>query len=168
MKRILVFALLIGVLIASLSLMAGCGGSKTVQTPEGSVTTQDNGNSGTVTTPDGSTTYSDQAPTEEQLGAPIYPGANYVEGSGGYASGTSSTGQYSAASGEFTTSDDFDTVLAWYTGKLGAPVYTGTASDSDSSQEAIWVSTSSGHAVSVTLDQKSDATHITIGSYGGD
>jgi hypothetical protein len=168
MKRIVIFALLVGVLIASLVLMAGCGNSKTVETPAGSVTTQDNGDSGTVTTPNGSTTFSDQAPTEEQLGAPIYPGANYAQGSGGYASGTDSSGQYSAASGEFTTSDSFDAVAAWYTGKLGSPVYTGVPSGSDSTKEAIWVSSSGGHRASITVDQESDGTHIQIGSYGGD
>lgn len=168
MKKLLAFALLIGILMASLALMAGCGSSNTVQTPGGSVTPQDNGNSGTVTTPNGSTTYSDQAPTEQQLGAPVYPGANYVQVSGGSASGTNSSEQYSATGAEFTTSDGFDTVVAWYTGKLGAPMYTGTSGSSDSSQESIWLSNSSGHATAVTVDQESDATHITIRSSGGD
>jgi hypothetical protein len=62
---------------------------------------------------------SDQAPTKAELGAPIYPGSEYVEGSGGTMTGTGEEGEFATAAAEFTTKDSFNEVVAWYTAELG-------------------------------------------------
>jgi len=123
-KGLTLLALL--VLMASLFATVGCGENKTTtSSPEGDVTVSEDDDSGseTVTGDDGDTTYKadDKAPSEDELGAPIYPGAEYVEGSGGTLTTTTDGETSTMSSGEFTTTDSYDKVVEWYTDKLGTP-----------------------------------------------
>lgn len=137
MRRAVVLVIL-GLLALSLLAAVGCGSKKTtITTPEGKVTVEE-GEGGKVTlkSEEGDTTYqwSDKAPTEEELGMPIYPGAQYVAGSGGSGSFAGEQGAATVVGAEFTTTDSFDKVLAWYTGKLGQPAYV------EDGKEATWMS----------------------------
>ena len=90
MKRMLVVLFLLA-MVVSLLAVTGCGGDETTfKTPEGDIeATEDNGEF-SIEGDEGSVTYegSDKPPTEQQLGAPVYPDADYVPGSGGTATAT--------------------------------------------------------------------------------
>jgi hypothetical protein len=137
MKRA-VALLVLGLLALSLLAAAGCGEKKTtITTPEGNVTVEEGeGGKVTVQGEGGEVAYewSGKAPTEEQLGVPIYPGAQYVPESGGSGSFSDDKGATSIVAADFTTTDSFDKVLAWYTGKLGQPLYV------EEGKEATWMS----------------------------
>ncbi|OFW57673.1 MAG: hypothetical protein A2W01_04055 [Candidatus Solincola sediminis] len=125
MKKGLTLLVLLALMVF-LFATVGCGEKKTTtSTPEGDVTVSEDDDSGseTVTGDDGDTTYKadDKAPSEDDLGSPIYPGAKYVEGSGGTVT-TATDGETSTmSSGEFTTTDSYAKVVEWYIGKLGTP-----------------------------------------------
>jgi hypothetical protein len=156
--------LVVGLALAMLALV-GCGEKKTtIKTPEGTVTYEEGKGESEVTY--GGQTYkgSENEPTEEQLGAPIYPGADYVPGSGGSGSITSEGSTISGASGEYTTSDSFDKVVSFYKGKLGEP----TMMETTTEKTAYWMLTKGDQmttTVSVTVE--GGKTVITIASFGG-
>ncbi len=122
------------------------------------------GNKGTtIETPQGNLNLQDQAPTEAQLGVAIYPGAQYVAGSGG--SYTQSDGS-SGASGTWTTKDSFDKVVSFYTNKLGAPI----SSSEDTGRVAVWMMSSSDSISTVTATENSPSNgqvSISIGMLKG-
>jgi hypothetical protein len=160
LKRLLAVVLCLG-LLSALVLLAGCGKKETtIKTPEGEVSVEE-GEGGTVTFrgEEGEVTYraSGEAPTEEELGAPIYPGAEYVEGSGGTVTGTNEGQEITTASGEFTTGDHIDKVISWYRGKLGAPM-----TETSSPREASWLESAENYIVSVTVAEEEGKTTITI------
>ena len=64
----------------------------------------------------------EQAPSEDALGAPVYPGAKYREGSGVSGTTTSGDQQLAVAGAEFTTTDAIAKVVSWYESKIGAPM----------------------------------------------
>ncbi|MEW6552687.1 MAG: hypothetical protein AB1384_00180 [Actinomycetota bacterium] len=103
----------------------------------------------------------DQAPSEEALGAPIYPGSLYVEGSG-VAGTTDSAGQEVSISGaEFTTGDAIDKVVDWYKGKLGTPAM-------PSPESTTWMlQTEDGAIVTVIVELFEDKVKITIARVTG-
>ncbi len=118
-------------LAISLVAAVGCGSKTTTNTtPGGSETvTEGSGDSdsGKVTVKDESgndSTYewSERAPSEAELGAPIYPGATYVPGTGGSGGVTSTEGSTALAGAEFTTTDSLSKVVDFYTGRFGAPL----------------------------------------------
>lgn len=121
MKRALVIILAIGLAVA-LFAITGCGSdSTTIKTPEGEVTVEEDGGTITFEGEEGSGTIdlSDKPPTEAELGAPVYPDAEYVEGSSFSMTGTSEEGGGASATASFSTKDSFDEVVAWYTDELG-------------------------------------------------
>ncbi len=121
LKKFLIVLLGLG-LAAGLMFLGGCGKKETtIKTPEGEVKVEEEGGEVTIRTEEGETVYrqTTEAPTEEELGAPIYPDAEYVPGSGVTATGAGEGQKISTAAAEFRTEDDFDEVLAWYEGKLG-------------------------------------------------
>ncbi len=128
MKKAASIMLLLTALMFSLMVVAGCGDKVTVDTGDGQATVEVEKGGGKITANQGDENVTleqpSTAPTEAQLGAPIYPGAAYdAENSGG---ATSSSGSATAAavSASFTTPDSFAKVVEWYTGKLGAPTST--------------------------------------------
>ncbi len=155
LKKALVLLMLLG-LVAGLLAATGCGDDKTtVKTPDGEVTVEEDGGEITYQTEEGDVTYdvSDKPPTEAQLGAPIYPGAEYVPGSGGTVTGSSEEGAFSTAGAEFTTDDSFEDVLDFYAGELGEPMYQDTTTG-----EASWM---------LDMDEES-FTVVTISEEGGE
>lgn len=165
MKKILVMLMLLA-LVAGLVAIAGCGDDKkTVETPLGDVTVEEDGGEITYETEEGDVTYdvSDEAPSEDDLGAPIYSDAEYVPGSGGVVSGSSEEGEFTTAGAEFTTSDSFDDVVEFYTDELGEPLLM-----DETTMEATWMTDlSDDSVVTVTVTDEGGEVLIYIGRLGG-
>jgi len=138
LKKALVIFLAVGLAVALFAIV-GCGSDKTtIKTPEGEVTVEEDGGTITFEGEEGSGTIdlSDKPPTEAELGAPVYPDAEYVEGSGGTMTGTGEEGEFATAAAEFKTKDSFGDVVDWYTGELGQEPF---SVDTDGQQEASWL-----------------------------
>lgn len=183
MKKALVLVLILGLFVGVLAV-AGCGEKKkTVETPFGDVTideesgdvsvgegdvdiSEDEGEV-TIETDEGEVTYKggEGEPSEEDLGVPIYPDAEYVEGSGGSGSASGSEGTTVYAGGEWTTDDDFDEVVGWYTDKLGDPDMTTSEGGVDT---AIWMEGDmSTDITTVTVSNEDGEVKIAIGRIAG-
>jgi hypothetical protein len=164
LKKVLIIMLAVSLAIGMLAIV-GCGSSKTtIKTPEGNVTVDQSGGDTSVTYGGNTYTTSEKAPTEDELGAPIYPGANYVEGSGGTAAGTTQEGASSWASGEFTTSDSFDQVVSFYKSKLGEP----SLIDTSTEKNAYWmINKGNQTATTVAITVDGGNTVITIANISG-
>jgi len=153
-------------LVAVLAVSAGCGDKKTVDTPFGEVTAEDDGGTITYETEEGDVTYdySDKAPSEDDLGAPVYPDAEYVPGSGGVVTGSGPEGKFTTAGAEFTTSDDFDEVVEFYNDEMGDPLIV-----DETTMEATWMKEmSDGSVVTVTVTDEGGEVLIYIGRLGGE
>jgi len=165
LKKALILLMLLG-LVVSLVAIAGCGDKKTtIKTPEGDVTVEEDGGEVTYETDEGDVTYdvSDDAPTEDELGAPIYPDADYVPGSGGTSTATGPEGDFMAAGAEFTTSDSYDDVLSFYKDELGEPMIEDSAM-----KETSWMmEEGDGSIVTVTVTDEGGEVLIYIGRMGG-
>jgi len=152
-------------LVAGLVVIAGCGDKKTVDTPLGEVTVEEEDGEVTYETDDGDVTYdySDKAPSEDDLGAPIYPDADYVPGSGGVVSSSGPEGEFTTAGAEFTTSDDFADIVEFYTDELGEPLFV-----DETAMEATWMmDLSDDSVVTVTVTDEGGEVLIYIGRLGG-
>lgn len=190
MKKILTLILIL-VCIATLAFLVGCGDgddsgkgngdanvaeegegqTQVIEDGEREITVeepQEEGESGKVTLEgeDGEETtieVQEEAPSEESLGAPIYPNAEYVEGSG--VSGTTSSGdkQLSASGAEFTTSDDISKVVSWYRERLGEPMST-------SAEVTSWMFQAQEGALTTVIVElfEEGVTKITIAKVSGD
>lgn len=161
--------LLLAMLVATLVIAVGCGGSKTeettINTPEGEVKVEEKDGKVTYETEEGKVSYegSEGAPSEADLGAPVYPGAEYVEGSGGTVTASGEEGGFTTAGAEFVTEDSYAKVVDFYTGKLGAPMYEDT-----SSKEATWMINEGLESfVVVTVSEEEGKVKISIGRMEG-
>ncbi|MDI6874227.1 hypothetical protein [Candidatus Solincola sp.] len=164
MKKLLAIVVCLG-LVSVLLVLAGCGKKETtIKTPEGEVSVEEGEGKVTFRGEEGEVTYeaTEKAPTEEELGAPIYPGAEYVEGTGGTVKGTSEGQAITTAGGQFTTGDGIEEVISWYESKLGAPMY-----ESTSPREASWMMSSEDHVVTVSVTEEDGKTSITIARLSG-
>jgi len=166
LKKVIVILMLLGLIIGLLAV-TGCGDKEeTVKTPFGDVTVEDDGGSVTYETEEGDVTYdvSDEPPSEAELGAPIYPDAEYVPGSGGTVSATGEEGEFTTAGAEFTTSDSFEDVLGFYTDELGEPLYVDTTGG-----EASWMLDMDEESFTVvTITDQGGEVSISIGRMAGD
>jgi hypothetical protein len=123
-KALLVLAVL--ALLAGLLVSAGCGNDNQVIESEGKkITVEETGEGGepgkvTVEGEEGEADIevSEQVPTEEDLGVPIYPGAAYIPGSGVAARTTSGESEFILTGAEFTTTDDYRNVTDFYRAAL--------------------------------------------------
>ena len=160
MKKALVLVLALALVVA-IVIVAGCSSDDktTVETPVGDVTVEEENGSVTIETEEGEFTAEsgEGEPTEAELGAPIYPDAEYVEGSGYSGTISDETGSFSSAGGEWTTSDSYDDVVDYYTDELGAPM-----SDIDG---ATWVlgDPTGDDVISVVVEESGGEVLITIG-----
>lgn len=166
MRKILVLLMLLG-LAASLLAVTGCGEKKTtVKIPGGEeVTVEEKGGKVTYKGEEGEVTYetSEEVPSEDALGAPIYPGAEYVPGSGGSASASGPEGEFTTAGGEFVTKDSFDKVVGFYTDELGDPMVVDTAA-----KEASWmIERGDDSIVTVTVTAEDGKVKIGMARIGG-
>jgi hypothetical protein len=164
-KKVFIFALVLG-LLAGLLAVVGCGSdTTTVKTPEGEVTVTEEGGEMTFEGEDGDVTYrtTEEEPSEEELGAPIYPGAEYVEGSGAKQSASGEEGSMAVTAAEYTTDDDYEEVVAWYKDELGSPTYEGVGGE----EEATWLTTKGQESVQVTVIGEDGEVTINIVSTTG-
>jgi hypothetical protein len=110
---------------------------------------------------DGESTYEvgeERVPSEEELGAPIYPGAEYVPGTGIPLKKSSAEGEVSIITAEYSTSVTAQKVVNWYTGKLGKPSLI-----DESTGETAWIyKNDAGDVIDVTVKSKEGAVIITI------
>lgn len=166
MKKVIVIMMLLGLVIGLLAV-TGCGNDeKTVKTPYGDVTVEEDGGQVTYESEEGDVTYdvSDKPPTEAELGAPIYPDAEYVPGSGGTVTGSSEEGEFATAGAEFTTTDSFEDVLDFYTAELGEPLY-----QDPTTGEASWMLDMGETSFTVvTISDEGSQVSISIGRMAGD
>lgn len=153
-------------LAVSLVWLAGCGKKETtIETPEGKVKVTEEGGEVTYETEEGEGKYkvTEEEPSEEELGAPVYPDAEYVEGSGGTVTGTSEEGEFTTSGAEYRTKDSFEKVVDWYKDKLGAPMYMDTTAN-----EASWmINVSEKEVVVVTVSEEEGEVTISIGRMTG-
>ncbi|NPV60569.1 MAG: hypothetical protein HPY75_13040 [Actinobacteria bacterium] len=104
----------------------------------------------------------EEVPSEESLGAPIYPKATYVPGSGVSGKTTSGEKEFEVSGAEFTTGDKLSKVVEWYKTKLGDPVSGGSA-------ETTWIfQDTQGKLTAVIVEPADGAVKITIGKVSGD
>jgi hypothetical protein len=147
------------VTLLALLLIAGCGNKTTIDTPEGSASVEDNG--GTITYNQGGETgsisQSQTAPTESELGAPIYPGVEYNAENSGSADYSNQGASTSSITAEFLTGDSFSQVTDWYKGKLGNTGYI----ESDLAQWTIG-DLATGNYTIVAIENDGGQTKITI------
>lgn len=117
------------------------------------------GDAGTMTVGEGEVSYHiyQEAPSEEELGAPLYPGASYLPSSGGSVSGTAPEGDFTTTGGEFHTDDGFQQVLAWYRDRLGEPLFL-----EPSQSTATWSRREGNRMVVVGLRGETSGTTIAI------
>jgi hypothetical protein len=180
LKKTLILLLVVALLTA-LTVFAGCGNSKEASTEEqeGAAGKQEDqitveetgqsGKSGKVTVPgeNGDTTYEvgeERIPTEEELGVLIYPGAEYVPGTGIPMSKSSATGEVSIITAEFTTSKAANKVISWYQNILGQPQIV-----DDTTGETGWVIRNSDtEVITVTIKSQGSAANISIAKVSGD
>ncbi len=159
MKRTIITAAVIALLVGLMS-MAGCGEKKTIETPEGKVEVSE-GEGGEVTyrTEEGEAKFKPptEAPSEEEIGAPIYPGAVFNKEGSGTVSGTSAEGEYTAVVAEYSTRDGFDAVKSFYEKKLGEPAFYESAR-----KEASWTKIEGGFIIAVSVAQGEGDVRIII------
>lgn len=112
MKKALLVLAAVLMLVAAAGLV-GCGGTSVkLDTGQGKVE---------ISSPQGSVNLQNKAPTEAQLGVPIYPNAKFVDNS----SGSMTQGQETISAAAFTSDDSIDKVVSWYKSKLsGKPQFT--------------------------------------------
>jgi hypothetical protein len=191
LKKILIMVLML-CCIATLAFLAGCGDGKNggnesgngngnieasgeeqaevIEDGERKITVeepQEEGESGTVTMEgengeESTIEVQEQVPSEESLGAPIYPGSVYVEGSGVSGTTTSGDKELTANGAEFTTGDDISKVVSWYKGKLGEPM-------AASAEVTTWMLQGQDGAITTVIVELSEGTtKITIAKVSGD
>jgi Cu/Zn superoxide dismutase len=165
-RKFLVFVLILA-MTATLIALAGCGKkTTTIKTPEGDVTvTGEKGGEVTLHGEEGDVTYksSEGEPTEEELGVPVYPDADYVPGSGSTASAGSEQGGLAVAGAEYTTKDDYDEVVSWYKQKLGKPFMEST----ENGKETTWMNASEQLTTTVTVAYEDGEVKIKISKISG-
>lgn len=156
----------LAILLFAAAFLAGCGnsggnesGKTTLKTPQGEVTVEDQGGSITVNEGGESATMSQStvAPTEDELGVPIYPGSTFDAEDSGRVDYSAGGSQVYAGTAVFLTGDDVLKVMDWYANKLGEPqVSSATAAD--------WLvgELASGNYSAIHIEQEGSQTRIAI------
>ena len=127
MKKGLLITVVALLAVGLLVFAVGCGSSTTVKTEEGEIT-EKNGET-TIKTEEGETTFTEGV-TEEDLGVPIYPGAELDEESAGTVSTETEGGEETWSAAVLWTDDDISKVIDWYKDELkGKTGYTDTSMD---------------------------------------
>lgn len=168
MKKLLVISLVLG-LLAALVAVSGCGKKESsVKLPGGEeVKVEEGGGKVTIEGEGGKTTYEggEKEPTEKDLGVPIYPGAEFVPGSGGTATATSEGETAVYAGGEWTTEDDFEEVVDWYNKKLGQSAL---VTSEGGTKSAVWLvgGETEKNITTVSVEEEGGKVKISIGRMG--
>ncbi|MEW6552847.1 MAG: hypothetical protein AB1384_00990 [Actinomycetota bacterium] len=154
-----VMAIMLSAVVLSLMITAGCGNTETTETPSGHAEI-DQGNDKTVINEgDESATLEQptEAPGEDDLGAPIYPGAEYDAENSGIVSYSSGDASAFTGTARFITDDGFGDVVGWYRGRLGEPA-------SATAETADWLlgEITSGDYTAVHVEKGDGVTRIDI------
>ena len=172
MRKTLILLLSVS-LVLSLALFAGCGGDggkRTIETEgDKKITVEEPGEEGEgskykVEGEQGEATIEvgELEPSEENLGAPIYPGAELVPGSSLSSKTTSGEKVFVTTQAEFTTGDDRQKATDWYQERLGQPM-------ESTPEETYWIfRNEAGQVVEVKVEVCEGKTKITIAQVGGD
>ena len=134
-----------------LPLAAGCGTNNVRMDEEGkSMTVRQGGESATLEMPQ-------TAPSEAELGVPVYPGAVYDAENSARVNYSSEAGAAYIGTARFLADDGLETVQSWYRDRLGAP-------DPNSPGGTSWLigSPATGDFTVVNLDRTGGKTRITI------
>jgi len=123
LRKALILTLALALVVA-IMVVVGCGGDDEKPADSGdeiSIGTYERD----ITVEEGDGEASGQAgeeerePSKEDLGVPIYPGAEYVAGTGIVGYFAAEGGVLWRVQGQWTTADDYDDVIAWYIDALG-------------------------------------------------
>ncbi|MEW6553956.1 MAG: hypothetical protein AB1384_06690 [Actinomycetota bacterium] len=101
--------------------------------------------------------YSGSLPSEAELGAPVY--SDNLDPSSVQSSKTETDGEVTHVGVDYSTFDDFDTVLAWYEGQLGEPKET---QEINGQYTVWWILVKDGKQAEVIITGKDDGTAISI------
>lgn len=144
MKRAVVL-LLVALVLVSTACLVGCGEDKAIiKRTDGEVDTGENGVSTTEV-------------SEGDLGVPIYPGAEMIEGASGTVTTTSEQGEATWSGAELITDDSFPEVVAWYKEQLSGK--NGFADTSMVSEDT---------EIGMFTFQEGDSVKTVIINHGGD
>lgn len=160
--------------IVSVSLMwIGCAQQPPVPPPGAPGTAAVTGTPGApgqtgtvnVATPEGNVAVTGQAGiTEAQIGVPFYPNAIVGEGGGGTVTSRSTKpgegGSISAVS--LTTTDPIDSVISFYTGKLGAPSFDMNTAEGRSAMWTVESADKKGGVIVTVATEKDKPGTVTI------
>ncbi|MBN1290160.1 MAG: hypothetical protein JXA49_11055 [Actinobacteria bacterium] len=156
----LVLALIFGVV-----LVTGCGKNEgTVKVGDEEVKYSEEGGEVTLKDEEGEATYSSKI-NEEDLGAPIYPGAKMDEDATASVATTGEEGEGSFTVAVFLTEDSVSEVIAWYKGELSGEQNFMDMSSTAGGEEMGMFTFSSGDkstTVTITADQEDKKTAINI------
>ncbi len=155
-------ALFLMVMALMLWAASGCGKKETtIKTPEGEVTVGEKGDEITIKTGEGEVTskLGKKPPSEEELGVPVYPNAEYdPEAGGGIATyqGEEEKGTFIVAT--YSVGSSFDEVVSWYKQKLGDPTGTFIAEI----KQATWFKQEGNDSITVVVQEEKGKVTLTI------
>jgi hypothetical protein len=157
--RRMILAILLSALVLSLMIATGCGSSETIESPGGSVQVDQGDDKIVIEEGDESATLEQlqEAPGEDDLGAPVYPGAEYDAENSGIISYSSGDASAFSGTARFVSGDSFSTMVDRYRGELGEPV-------SSTPETADWLlgDISTGNYTAVHIEKGDAVTRIDI------
>lgn len=156
MKK-LVVAVLVALMVVGFVGLIGCGEKEEVEVTE---------DEGTITIEDeeGESSVSEDV-DEGELGVPIYPGAEKVEGESDTITTEGEEGTSVISGTTLETSDSFDEVVAWYKEKMPSAMF--TELDEDGGKSASFMVTEEDAIRTVTITEDNGKTMISVGAATG-
>jgi hypothetical protein len=169
-------AILVLAVLLSGTLLSGCGKNRQeeekeeVQQPQVSVEKVDESGGSVVfegTGPSGEPAQGrvdvrKERPTEEDLGAPVYPKAQYSQDSGTDATVSAGDKELRIVAADFVSGDPYRTVVEWYRKKLGEPLMS-------LAEETTWIKSGGERSmVTVAVRVQEGKTWINIRRLTGD
>jgi len=102
--------------------------------------------------------YSSMLPTEAELGVPVY--SDNLDPSSVESSKTETDGEVTDVGVDYSTKDDFETVVSWYKGELGEPEKFEQLPNGN--YQTWWDLEKDGTSIQVTLTATDEGTAISI------
>jgi hypothetical protein len=176
LKRGRIATILVLTVLLSGILLAGCGkkaqseGQEETGQPQVSVEKVDESGGSVVfegTGPSGEPAQGrvdvrKERPTEEDLGAPVYPKAQYSQDSGTDATVSAGGKELRIVASDFVSGDPYRTVVEWYRKKLGEPLIS-------LAEETTWIKSGGERSmVTVAVRHQEGKTWINIRRLTGD
>lgn len=166
--RKLVALVALGLLVAGLLVFVGCGDSETtMMVEEEDVEITEKDGEITTRTEEGETRtrVSDELPSEEELGVPIYPDSEVDPDSSGSVTTTTEEGTSRFSGVVLVTGDSPEKVIAWYKEKLaGEPNFSEFTMDDQNGTSALFTFGTEANAKTVAIEASNGKTEIAIAS----